>query len=79
MEKKTVLAHFKTQVAIAQALGISHQAVVKWGDLVPKGSAYQLQVITGGLLRVDESLYTKGASHRWPSNRRVAKRSVRVE
>lgn len=59
MKTKAAMDHFKTQVVLAKALGISQQAVAKWGDLVPKGSAYKLQVITGGILQVNESLYTK--------------------
>lgn len=59
MKKDIAVKHFESQVALAQALGIRPQAVSKWGDVVPKGAAYQLQVITGGLLRVDESLYAK--------------------
>lgn len=59
MKTESAIEHFKTQVVLAKALGISQQAVAKWGDVVPMGSAYKLQVITGGRLQVDESLYTK--------------------
>ncbi len=59
MKKETAVAHFKGEIELAAVLGISRQAVNKWVDLVPKGTAYKLQVITGGHLRVDESLYTK--------------------
>lgn len=48
---------FKTQTAVAAALGISDAAVSKWGEVVPEGSAYKLQVITRGKLRVDPKLY----------------------
>jgi transcriptional repressor of cell division inhibition gene dicB len=57
MLKVDVLTHFGSQRAAAKALGISIAAVSGWGDVVPEGSAYKLQVITGGVLRVDPALY----------------------
>ena len=57
MHKETVIAHFGTAVAVAQALEISHQAVCKWDEIIPEGVAYKLQVITGGKLQVDPSIY----------------------
>lgn len=62
MLKKDVLAHFETQSAAARALGISHVAVGKWPEVVPEGSAYKLQVITGGKLRVNPDLYSKAST-----------------
>lgn len=57
MRKSDVLAHFETPSAVADALGISVSAVSGWDEIVPEGSAYKLQVITGDALRVDPSLY----------------------
>lgn len=57
MLKSTAVAHYKTDVAVARALGLSRQAVSKWGNVVPKGAAAQLQIITNGLLQIDHSLY----------------------
>lgn len=57
MLKSTAVSHFGTDAAVARALGLSRQAVSKWGPVVPKGCAAQLQIITGGLLQVDRSLY----------------------
>lgn len=58
MRKSDVLAHFDNSVqATADALGITRSAVHQWPEIVPEGSAYKLQVITGGRLRVDPSLY----------------------
>lgn len=59
MRKAAAVEHFETESAVARALGITHQAVNNWPDIVPKGSAYQLQVITAGKLTVDPSLYEK--------------------
>ena len=42
-----------------RVLGISRQAVDQWGEAVPEGSAYKLQVITGGRLQVDPACYKK--------------------
>lgn len=57
MRKQTVIEHFGTAAAVAEALGISRQAVSEWGEVVPKGAAYQLQVITAGRLAVDPTCY----------------------
>jgi DNA-binding transcriptional regulator YdaS (Cro superfamily) len=57
LRKKDAVQHFGTAIALAEALGISSASVSGWGELVPEGRAYQLQVITVGLLRVDPSLY----------------------
>ena len=59
MRKEVVIKHFGTEVAVAEALGISRQAVNKWPDTVPEGVAYKLQVMTAGLLRVDPNDYPK--------------------
>lgn len=61
MLKVDVIAHFKTVAELARALEITTQAVSDWGDLIPEGKAYKLQVLTGGVLRVDPSLYAKAA------------------
>ena len=45
--------HFGSVRAIADALDITVQAVYDWGDEVPNGRAYQLQVITRGVLKAN--------------------------
>lgn len=63
MRTKAVIKYYKNRAAIALALGISRAAVSKWGLVVPEGSAYKLESITGGALRVDPKLYPpKGIS-----------------
>lgn len=57
MRKADAIGHFGSGQAVAEALGITKGAVSQWGDVVPEGSAYKLQVITGGKLRVDQSMY----------------------
>ena len=62
MLKKDVISHYGTSGHAAQALEISRQAVDKWPAVVPEGSAYKLQVITKGKLRVNPELY-KSSNH----------------
>lgn len=59
MLKSEVKRHFKTLQAIAKALNITKSAVSQWPERVPKGAAYELQVITGGTLQVRTSMYRK--------------------
>ncbi|MGU5671649.1 Cro/CI family transcriptional regulator [Aeromonas caviae] len=53
MLKHDVITHFGGVTATAKALGISHAAVVKWGETIPQGRAYQIEVVTGGVLKAD--------------------------
>lgn len=62
MLKADVERHFGTQLAIAEALGISVQAVSQWGEIIPEGRAYKLESLTGGVLKVDPSLYRRPPS-----------------
>ena len=47
---------------LADALGVTSGAVSQWGELLPQGQAYKLQVITKGKLKVNPSLYQKSAA-----------------
>ena len=51
MLKDDVIKHFGSSAQIAKALGISHAAVSRWNDTIPKGRAYQIEVMTGGALK----------------------------
>jgi hypothetical protein len=57
MKKRDVIEHFGTVKSTARYLGISNKAVYAWPDAVPLGTAYRLQALTGGKLKVQESLY----------------------
>ena len=59
MYKSHVLAHFGSQVAVAQAIGITKSAVSQWPELIPESKAYRIQEFTGGVLKVDPSLYRR--------------------
>lgn len=70
MRKSDVIEHFGTIRKAASALNVTYQCVHKWGEYVPQGAAYKLQVMTGGKLRVDESAYSPIERDR-PNKRRA--------
>lgn len=51
MKKATVIEYFGKVTDTAKALGISHAAVSKWGENIPPGRAYQIEVMTKGKLK----------------------------
>jgi len=51
MTKKDVLKHFGGVTRTAEALGCSHVAVSRWKESPPKGRQYEIQVLTGGVLK----------------------------
>jgi DNA-binding transcriptional regulator YdaS (Cro superfamily) len=51
MLTRDAIVHFGSQAALARALGITQPSVAGWGDVVPLGRQYQLEVITSGALR----------------------------
>ncbi len=51
--------YFGGRRQLAEALGISRQAVEQWGNLVARGVAYRLQVMTKNELVVDEAKYKR--------------------
>lgn len=53
MKKSDAIEHYGTAAALARALGINKSAVSFWGDTIPKGRAYQLEVLTGGKLKAN--------------------------
>jgi hypothetical protein len=59
MDKQTVIKHFGSQIAVARALGLSKSTISEWPDPIPEGQAWKLQVLTGGKLQVDQSVYRK--------------------
>ena len=60
MRKTDVIAHFGgTEVSTAEALEVTKQAVHAWGEIVPEGIAYKVQVLSEGKLQVDPKVYRK--------------------
>lgn len=57
MLTKDVIKHFGSQILVARALGISRAAVSKWPKRVPQGSAYKIESITNGDLKVNPADY----------------------
>lgn len=53
MKKADVLSHFGGVTKTANALGINKATVSCWGENVPQGRAYQIEVVTGGALKAD--------------------------
>ncbi|WP_323951406.1 Cro/CI family transcriptional regulator [Aeromonas veronii] len=62
MQKSEVIEHFGTVTATAKALGISHVAVSKWAEQIPKGRAYQIEVLTGGKLKAEQTQTAQGSA-----------------
>ena len=62
MKTQKVIEYFGSQAETARALNVKPQAVNQWRDkgMLPIGRAYQVQVITGGDLKVDPGLYIGG-------------------
>jgi hypothetical protein len=44
---------------LAEALGVSVGAISQWGDSLPEGQAYKLQVITHNQIKVNPTFYKK--------------------
>ena len=57
MRKKAVLKYFGGPAKTARALGIKHQAVSQWVELVPWRTAYRIETLTDGALKVDPRQY----------------------
>lgn len=67
METQKAVNIFGSKAAIARALGLSQPAVTRWGIIIPKGRALELEKITNGALKCDLDLY-KGRQRKNKSN-----------
>lgn len=59
MKKDDVVSYFGTVGNVAKALAISHASVSGWGEVIPKGRAFEIQALTAEKLKVDPTLYAK--------------------
>lgn len=59
MKKADVVKLYGSEAAAAAALEVTKQAVNGWGDVIPEGMAYKVQVISGGRLKVDPAVYRR--------------------
>jgi transcriptional repressor of cell division inhibition gene dicB len=50
------MKHFGTQVLFAEALGIKQPTISGWNRVIPEAYQYQIEIITGGKLKVDTVL-----------------------
>lgn len=56
MKTKDVIEHFGSVRSVADALGIKAvQSVYDWGDAPPLGRQYQIQLLTKGKLKANQS------------------------
>lgn len=56
MKKKDVIAHFGNQQKTADALAVTQASVSRWGEIIPRLRAFEIEHITNGKLKVDVSL-----------------------
>lgn len=56
MRTSDVIEHFGSQAAVARALKIKPPSVAGWGDVVPPFRQLQIEALTGGRLRADDSI-----------------------
>lgn len=59
MKKDDVVSYFGSVGNVAKALGISHASVSGWGEVIPKGRAFEIHALTAEKLKVDPTLYAK--------------------
>lgn len=59
MKTQDAIDYYETKAALARALKLTRGAITPWVEAgrLPKGRACELQLITGGQLKVDLSLY----------------------
>ena len=53
MKKADAINYFGSAAEMARKLNISEAAVSQWGDTIPQGRTYQIEVLTGGALKAD--------------------------
>lgn len=51
MKTKIAIQHFGGVAKLAEVLKISKTAIYLWGDELPEGRAFQLEVLTDGTLK----------------------------
>ncbi|WP_414716610.1 Cro/CI family transcriptional regulator [Thalassolituus sp. UBA3500] len=52
MNKTEAIQYFGNASRLASALDITRQAVSNWPEEIPRGRQYELQALTGGVLKV---------------------------
>lgn len=64
MKKTDAINYFGSSIKLAEALGLNKSAISQWGEEVPELRAFQLERLTGGVLKVhaDKALESNSAS-----------------
>ena len=60
MKKTDAINYFGSAAELAKKLNISEAAISQWGQNVPQGRAYQIEVLTGGKLKADQHHTAQG-------------------
>ncbi len=66
-----VIRHYGSPKDTANALGISLSAVCQWGERVPMGRAYQIEILSRGKLRVNPADYTQRMPPKYPRTKKL--------
>lgn len=54
-----IIAHFGGKALLARTLGVSLPAISKWSYRIPRGRAYQIEVLTKGHFKAEEIIEIK--------------------
>ncbi|MDR7019568.1 Cro/CI family transcriptional regulator [Aeromonas salmonicida] len=58
MKKADAINYFGSAAELAKKLNISEAAISQWSTTIPKGRAYQIEVLTVGKLKADPIMLT---------------------
>ena len=53
MKTQDAIKYYGSQSALARAVGVTRAAVNAWGDEMPIGRQFQIEVLTSGALKAD--------------------------
>lgn len=62
MQTRKAIEHFGSTRKLAEALGITPQAINQWGSVVPMLRQYELERVTGGNLKADTAKHSATAT-----------------
>lgn len=53
MKLTEAVEYFGSKTALAKAINVGKSAVTLWGDQIPQGRQYQIEILTKGKLKAD--------------------------
>tara|TARA_B100000929_G_scaffold278127_1_gene254105 strand:- start:383 stop:595 length:213 start_codon:yes stop_codon:yes gene_type:complete len=62
MQTRKAIEHFGSTRKLAEALGITPQAINQWGNVVPMLRQYELERVTDGKLKADIAKHSANAT-----------------